>query len=70
LIDPLQSDVREDWWSNGTAVYNLSLGHHASKTQKINNITYTYSYDVSEVNFGADADTTVRKVVMQINWTE
>jgi hypothetical protein len=68
LIDPLQSDVREDFWGNGSAVYNLSVGQHSASTQTIDNIVYTYSYNVSDVPMGVN--TTVRKVVMQINWTE
>ena len=71
FIDPLVSDVRQDLWGDAAAVYNLSIGLHDNlPPQTINNITYTYSYNVTEEHFGNDPATTVRKVVMQINWTE
>ena len=67
LLDPLQSDVREDQWFNTSSQYNLSIGTHTPAPQTINNVTYAYSYNVTDVPFGS---TTVRKVVMRINWTE
>lgn len=61
FLAPLQIDVRQDEWGSNC----LSAGTGCPGVQAIDNITYTPTYDITDVS-----GTNLRKVKVTINWTE
>ena len=61
FLAPLQMDVRQDEWSSNC----LSAGTGCPGIQAIDNISYTPTYDITDVS-----GTNLRKVKVTINWTE
>ena len=62
FLDPLQLDVRQDFWVSGA----LDWGPHSyGVSQIVNTIPYTAQYDVTPV-----PGTDLRRVVATISWTE
>ena len=63
FLDPLQMAVRQDTWDAAGNI--LKIGSTSAVPTKVNNVDYTGQYDVNAV-----AGTDLRKVKVQVNWTE
>ncbi len=61
FLAPLQGDVRQDQWGSNC----LSNVTGCPGNQTVDNITYTPTYDITNLT-----GTTLRKVKVSINWTE
>jgi len=82
FLNPLQMDVVAsekstgalDGWDQANNRLQIPLGSASSTwtgaTHTVNNIIYTPVYTITRVNDGAGVDTGLRRVVVNISWTE
>ena len=67
FLEPLYSDVRQDWWETNTSSL-LWPGTHANSTT-LNNINFNSTLNVTEMNASPNTPQ-LRRATIQINWTE
>lgn len=66
FLDPLAQDVRQDQWASGNNC--LTGGVNCPAQETIENISYTPSYNVSDLNLSPNSS--LKKVITTISWQE